>query len=97
MNPRRVTKTSLLSQAVDEGLHNRDRSTMPLPFLLGIRQALDAGLSCEQITSVVILMTGLYEALDVFEGEDLVRRASVIASTIRGQREIQDAQRRDEP
>lgn len=59
------------------------RCPFPLKFLSALRVALEGGMSAEQITAFIILIAGLYESLDVMEGEDLVERCREIAHAIK--------------
>ena len=66
----------------------QERGVFPVVFLDGLRTALDAGLSCEQITANLILTASLYEALEQFDGEELIERVRQIAKVIKGQRGV---------
>jgi len=70
-----------------ETLAEADRvecKNFPPEFLCGLRGALDAGLSCEQITALLVLFAGIYEAGEKMTGSELVERAVHLASTMKG-------------
>lgn len=73
------SNTQKLREVVDH-----ERSILPECFLVGLRSALDAGLSCEQIASFIILATGLYEAMDNFDGDELILRSKRVVEVIKG-------------
>lgn len=56
----------------------------PPEFLIGLRGAIDSGLSCEQITAFFVLVTGWYKACDMLDGEALVQRAFMLAKVMSG-------------
>jgi len=56
----------------------------PREFLCGLRGALEAGLSCEEITALLILFTGIYEASQRYSGEELIRRSVLLTRTMSG-------------
>jgi len=56
---------------------------VPKEFIIGIRCALDAGMSCEQIVSVLVLSAGVYKAnAGMLETETLIERATNLARVI---------------
>jgi hypothetical protein len=57
---------------------------LPPEFLCGLRAALDAGLTCEQITAVIVLFTGVYEAGEKMSGPELLERAKVLSASMVG-------------
>ena len=59
----------------------------PPEFLIGLRGAIDAGLSCEQIAAFFVLVTGWYKACDMLDGAALLRRASRLARVMAGDME----------
>jgi len=58
--------------------------SLPPEFICGLRGALDAGLSCEQLTAMLVLFTGIYEAGDRMTGSELVERAVLLACVMNG-------------
>jgi hypothetical protein len=57
---------------------------LPPLFVMGLRAAIDTGLSCEQITAFLVLFTGLYETADTMEGKEIVERAEQLSEIMRG-------------
>jgi hypothetical protein len=43
---------------------------------------MEAGLSCEQLTAMIVLFAGIYEAGEKLSGSELVERAVHLASTM---------------
>lgn len=84
MNSTRLMREAL--EAVDCKEKWGRRPVFPDCFLRGLREALDAGLSCEQITASLVIGTGLYEMRDNFEGKELVDRVERIMGIIKGSR-----------
>ena len=58
--------------------------SFPPEFLSGLRGALEAGLSCEELTALLILFTGIYEAGEKMSGVELIQRAEHLSSVMRG-------------
>lgn len=56
----------------------------PASFLCGLRGALDAGLSAEEITALLVLFAGVHEATSSLPRTELIRRAHLLADTMRG-------------
>lgn len=78
-------------------LSSSNRETFPnLPpeLLCGLRTALDVGLSCEQISSLLVLFAGIYEGSSKMSSEELRRRtealATVMAEDISEQEKMQE-------
>jgi len=69
-----------------KALAKADRTDVSLPpeFLCGLRGALEAGLSCEEITALLVLFTGVYEAGERMTGSELVERAKHLAVSMKG-------------
>jgi len=70
-----------------ESLSGMDESKcehFPPEFICGLRGALEAGLSCEQLTAMVVLFTGIYEAGERMTGLELVERATHLSCVMRG-------------
>ena len=68
-----------LSKVEDSGCEN-----FPPEFMLGLRGALDAGMSCEQITAGLVLMAGVCRASVRIKPEQLLERARFVARVIEG-------------
>jgi len=56
----------------------------PPEFLCGLRGAMDAGLSCEELTALVVLFTGIYEAGERMSGSELIKRAKHLSCVMKG-------------
>ena len=65
----------------------------PPEFLCGLRGALDAGLSCEEITAMLVLFTGVYEAAERLTGAELIERAVILACSMCGDVEFLQRER----
>lgn len=57
---------------------------LPPSFIVGLRGCLEAGLSCEEITALLVLFSGVYEASVHTNGEVLVERAVHLANIMSG-------------
>lgn len=66
----------------------------PPEFLIGLRGAIDAGLSCEQITAFFVLATGWYKACEHMDGESLVQRAFMLSKVMAGDAEEEELLRK---
>jgi len=88
MGKKKVTQTEWLMEAVVKAEEKTEEEcsckSFPPMFLLGLRGALEAGLSCEQIVAFLILFTGVYETADSMVGSELVERAEHIGRIMRG-------------
>jgi len=67
-----------------EALSNRGASALPEEFLLAVRRALDVGLNCSQISSIIVLAATVAELKDCFEGRGLQERVETLVSVMRG-------------
>jgi len=67
-----------LEHSLDESDGDNPSPTFPKPFLIALRLAIDAGLTCEQITALIMLQTGVVEMEDRLYGENLVDRIKSI-------------------
>jgi len=56
----------------------------PPSFLAGLRGALGAGITCDQITAMIILQTGVDEAMIVSSGDTIVERAKTLMEIMKG-------------
>ena len=71
--------------ALEEQLASVDTGAVfPRSFLISLRLALESGLSCQQITSMILLQTALYEMCDTFDNESLIDRTNKILKLMRG-------------
>jgi len=57
-------------------------NVFPEEFLCGIRNALEAGLSCDEMVGVLLLLTRLHEVLDEFGSTEFLSRVSNIVAII---------------
>ena len=83
MSKRKKSTTEQMIEAVS-GTRQDTHPNLPAVFLCGLRGALDAGLSCEQITAFLVLFTGIYEAADRMPGEVLIERSRFLVDAMRG-------------
>ena len=83
MGKRKRSSTQWMLDAV-----TRERSeSMDLPpeLICGLRGALEAGLSCEEITSLLVLFAGIYEAAERWTGPELIERATLLGNMMKGE------------
>lgn len=79
MGKGRGSDTGDMWRALEEQLSTRSDqqevglSVFPKPFLISLRFALESGLSCQQITSMIILQTSLMEMSHLDKGSLLSR------------------------
>ena len=66
------------------GMSGSECEHFPPEFICGLRGALEAGLSCEQLTAMVVLFTGIYEAGERMTGSELVERATHLVCIMKG-------------
>jgi hypothetical protein len=78
-----LTSTEKMLQAVADAEEDKC-PTFPSSFLVGLRGALDAGLSEPEITALLVLFTGVYEASVRMSGETLVNKAQMVAEVMAG-------------
>jgi hypothetical protein len=72
--------------ALEEQLSTVDtEKVFPRPFLISLRLALESGLSCQQITSMILLQAALYEMCDTFDNDSLVERTHRLLELMRGE------------
>jgi hypothetical protein len=64
-----------------------DTVVLPLSLIQGLRLAIDAGMSCDQIVATLTLGVGVYEAMDHFQGGELMTRVESLALLMRGGRD----------
>ena len=82
MGRRRRTSTEWMLEALSKP--SVECGQLPSEFLCGLRGALEAGLSCEEITAFLVLLTGIYEAGERMTGSELVERAVHLACMMKG-------------
>lgn len=85
--PLKLTCTKVLRDALgaaeaDPPVPTAKAPTWPPGFMAALRGAMDAGMSCEQITAHLVIATGLYEAMDRFDGGELVERCQRVMKVI---------------
>ena len=83
MGHRKRSSTEWMIEALTKA-DETECKNLPPEFLCGLRGALEAGLSCEEITALLVLFTGIYEAGEKMTGSELVERAVLLASTMKG-------------
>jgi len=67
--------TQKLWDSVKAGRTDETTPTLPLNFIDGLRRSLESGLSCEEITSCLILFTGFHESMRRMGGKSAVEKA----------------------
>ena len=67
----------------------------PDEFLIGMRAAVEAGVTCEQIVAHLTLITGLHKLLGAMDGEEMVLRSVEIVRVMRGDLEYLETLTRD--
>ena len=81
------SNTELLWRSLDD--NDEQRPTMPKSFIYGLRACLEAGMSCEQITAMLLVVGGVYEITFELAGDELVRRTAEVLRVMKGLREIE--------
>ena len=64
---------------------NKDRDAvgvLPKEFFIGLRCALESGMSFEQITSILVLSAGVHRATSTLDNELLLSKARYLAGLI---------------
>lgn len=89
---RKPTSTQRLLVAVEE-CNECACKNFPPEFLIGLRGVLDAGITCEQITAFLVLVTGWYRACEKMSGEELIQRAFALGRVIEGDIDEESYQR----
>lgn len=85
MGERKKSSTEQMLEAVGRAEKEvTEGASFPPSFLIGLRGALDAGLSGEEITALLVMFSGIYEASARMPGEALVERAREIAGVMSG-------------
>ncbi len=67
--------------------------TFPESFLSGLRNALKAGLTCEQLVAFMSIITGLHEISKGFGDDELVKRTAYLVEVMKGDLEFLEKQR----
>ena len=57
---------------------------LPPEFVCGLRASLEAGISCEEITALMVLFAGIYEAGEKMTGPELIERAVHLSCMMNG-------------
>lgn len=65
----------------------------PAEFLLGLRGALEAGLTGEEVVALLILFSGIYEASARMDGEELIDRVRRLSIIIKSDISIEEESR----
>ena len=93
MRDKHLTETRVLWEAV-EALGEERKSTsnvkitFPESFLSGLREALVAGLTCEQIVAFLAITSELHKVLHNFDGQELLDRTDGILRAMEGDLEF---------
>lgn len=83
MGQRKRTSTQWMLETLSSP-SDSESTHFPPEFICGLRGALEAGLSCEQLTAMIVLATGIYEAGERMSGSELVERAVHLTSLMKG-------------
>jgi len=59
-------------------------TVFPEKFVEAVRYALNVGMSCEHLVAFIRLAAGLYDCLDVMDGEQMISRSNEIVQAIQG-------------
>ena len=81
----RKTPTIRMWDALEEQLKEPTEGRLrvfPKQFLVSLRLALESGLTCQQITSMIILQSSLNDLSYRFHGDSLVERTKGIVEVI---------------
>jgi len=82
MGTRKRSSTQWMLETLSSG-DGALNNTFPPEFICGLRAAMETGLSCEQLTAMLVLFAGIYEAGEELSGTELIERAMFLASTMR--------------
>lgn len=77
-----TNETKLLRQ-VAEDRQDEEPRVFPKSFLVALRMALDSGMSCEQVTSSLILMSTFHSLSKSVDQEILLERVQGLCHSIR--------------
>ena len=83
MSRRKRSSTQWMLETLSSANETECR-TFPPEFICGLRAAMDSGLGCEQLTAMIVLFAGIYEAGEKLSGPELVERAVCLASVMNG-------------
>lgn len=72
------------AQGEDLGGMSKPGMIMPSSFLKGLRGALVAGLTCEELVSLMLIITGIREMEHDYDRDELVMRTTNIVNVMRG-------------
>jgi hypothetical protein len=83
--------TKKMWDALESQLSRKDSENttviFPKQFLLALRLALESGMSCQQITSAIMIHSSLADLSDQMDRETLLDRVGTVMETIRNDRE----------
>jgi hypothetical protein len=86
--------------ALEAQLSKRDNenptAVFPKQFLLALRLALESGMSCQQITSAIMIHSSLADLSDKMDRDVLLSRVSSVIETIRNDAETRKWSRQAE-
>ena len=99
MQKKQINATKMLWEALES---QRDISTngnvsqmgkvFPNSFLIGIRKALENGITCEELISFLAIISEIHSVLDTFDKEELMKRTSHVLTIIAGDIEYLEKQ-----
>jgi len=75
-----MSDTEKLKEVLETSAKQR---ILPKSFLEALSAALDSGLTCDQIAAILLLIAGVKEGEDVWEGTALVERAALLMNSMR--------------
>ena len=98
MQKRVVSATKKLWEAIEaQGADSDGASSagmiMPPTFLRGLRKALTAGLTCEQLVSFLWILTGIYEIEHDYDGDELIERTAYVVGVMQGDMDYLNGQK----
>jgi hypothetical protein len=83
--------TQKMWDALEAQLSKRDVEdsigVFPKQFLLALRLALESGMSCQQITSAIMIHSSLADLSDKLDGDSLLDRVGTVMEVIKNDRE----------
>lgn len=83
MSKRKRSSTQWMLESLS-GMGESKCEHFPPEFICGLRGAMEAGLSCEQLIAMIVLFTGIYEAGEKMTGSELVERATHLVCIMKG-------------
>ena len=69
---------------------------MPPSFLMGLRKALKAGLTCEELVSFMLILTGIHEMEHNYNSGELLERTAHIVDIMKGDIDYMKRQKESE-